>query len=1120
MMLSLLLPVVAWALSAPPVSLVFQRGHTSFIEDLAFSADSKFLATAGVDRRVIVWDAHRGRVAGSFQLPSEPWKVALDRSGRILLATQRTGEKRLSPAVVVIDITKNQRILDIEWGADGTACAISEDGKHAYVALKKAANHNVSVLAAYDITTGKKEWETPLGGYTGSLVLDAKNNRLFTTGSNGQRGTGAYANLDGGRIASFDAKTGVMQRSVDQAPTFSYDSISVDPSGSYLFAAGVIASGSAVFDANTLKFVRNIGYASRHAEFSPNGTRVLIATTANQVVEIEWQTGKIVWAYGGPNGSYNAAYSSDGTLIAVSQRSYSGADVSKAKRPDGLTVYEADKSGSTPWVPVRSLESAISIEAPQALTSADGRWLRLSSGWLDLATGETKATEGQRLSECGSRLLEVKWKTVALREGSPPVSKSWEQDTGEAVENFGCDRLGRVIAVAPNSKIHLKFYDTATKRLLSRIDQDKGYMSRLMVSADGVRAAYTDHTSPPTTFLVSTANAAVLKQVPGVLSAISDDGRLLVTQSERGEKIAVYRDDGSVVMQLAEPAVGLVISPDSKYLGIRAPTSYVSIIELQTGKRLAYGPSRALMDLPYPYWSTLGIWDARESALQRPIPAGVSGLSGNGRFWLRSIDSALELLDRTTLQPVASVTQTSAGPIVVTKDGYYQVPKAAMSKLLFRVGEDLYEPSAFDLRLNRPDKVMRALGLADESRVRLLQTLAEKRLRKNGFDPEAIPALESAPQVAITSKLVFTTAQTKLDVTIKAQETKSNIVAIRAWVNSVPVFGSRGKELPKPGKASVEMTLPIPLLSGSNEIEVAAVNAEGTESAKQAMMVECTAPAPAQRVLYVAAIGVSDYKDTRFNLTYAAKDAQDLATFLKERKRRYSKIEVQVLDNANATKEKILELKKFFAKSRQEDGAVLFVAGHGLIDDKLDYYFATHDVNFESPAERGVSYDALEGLLDEISARDKLVLMDTCHSGEIDKESMMVAQVEAGSVNARAVGRGLVKKKLGAKNDEAFKSMQDMFADFRRGSGATVISSAGGAEYAFESAEWKNGVFTYAVLQTLKGGGASSQPAAAPSAISVDDLRTSVVSRVQKLTNGQQTPTVRREREAKNFILN
>src|SRR5207249_2433844 len=130
------------------------------------------------------------------------------------------------------------------------------------------------------------------------------------------------------------------------------------------------------------------------------------------------------------------------------------------------------------------------------------------------------------------------------------------------------------------------------------------------------------------------------------------------------------------------------------------------------------------------------------------------------------------------------------------------------------------------------------------------------------------------------------------------------------------------------------------------------------------------------------------------------------------------------------------------------------------------------DVDFKDPAGRGLPYEAIADLLDGIRARKKLMLMDTCHSGELDKESLQVARSEKkleGEVKVRTF-RGLdfeTAPRVGLGN--SYQLLQSMFADLRRGTGAVVIASAGGAEYAMESADWKNGVFTHALLRGLKG---------------------------------------------------
>jgi uncharacterized caspase-like protein len=86
--------------------------------------------------------------------------------------------------------------------------------------------------------------------------------------------------------------------------------------------------------------------------------------------------------------------------------------------------------------------------------------------------------------------------------------------------------------------------------------------------------------------------------------------------------------------------------------------------------------------------------------------------------------------------------------------------------------------------------------------------------------------------------------------------------------------------------------------------------------------------------------------------------------------------------------------------------------------------------------------------------------------------------------------------------------MQELFANLQRGSGAAVITASSGVEYALESQKWKNGVFTYSVLEGLQSKKADTNK---DGEVRVSELRDYVVRRVKELTNGQQTPTSRQE---------
>jgi len=97
-----------------------------------------------------------------------------------------------------------------------------------------------------------------------------------------------------------------------------------------------------------------------------------------------------------------------------------------------------------------------------------------------------------------------------------------------------------------------------------------------------------------------------------------------------------------------------------------------------------------------------------------------------------------------------------------------------------------------------------------------------------------------------------------------------------------------------------------------------------------------------------------------------------------------------------------------------------------------------------------------------------------------------------------------VEQTIGLEN--SFEMMKLLFTDLRRGSGATVISSAGGAEFAYEGEQWQNGVFTYSLLTGLKEKQADLDQ---NGEIRLSELQLFLKKRVPELTEGKQQPTSR-----------
>lgn len=85
--------------------------------------------------------------------------------------------------------------------------------------------------------------------------------------------------------------------------------------------------------------------------------------------------------------------------------------------------------------------------------------------------------------------------------------------------------------------------------------------------------------------------------------------------------------------------------------------------------------------------------------------------------------------------------------------------------------------------------------------------------------------------------------------------------------------------------------------------------------------------------------------------------------------------------------------------------------------------------------------------------------------------------------------------------------MQQLFTNLSNGNGAEVISAAGGLEYAYEGADWQNGVFTYSVRKGLQYMEADVDD---DKTVTVNELKDYLFLQVGSLTGGKQKPTSRR----------
>ena len=492
-----------------------------------------------------------------------------------------------------------------------------------------------------------------------------------------------------------------------------------------------------------------------------------------------------------------------------------------------------------------------------------------------------------------------------------------------------------------------------------------------------------------------------------------------------------------------------------------------------------------------------------------------------------SDEKILEIYEATIVPDVTPVASLFVGSdnewICWTNDNYYATSQFGSRFVGFHINKEkdkaakFYEFEQFDIVYNRPDKVLKKLGTGTDDLENAFERAYFKRIDKLNYNLD--PASDknfNAPKLELNMEPMIVT-EPVIKLKFNMMDNQEYLSQIFITNNDVPTTGKDGRDFYGVDSTNYLIySVDEPLVPGENKFQLWCVNSAGVRSNRETVRIYYETD-DVKPNLYILGLGASEYENEKMNLKYAEKDVRDFVNFYSENKN-YGTINIDTLFNENITIENIKLALGNLQNSTINDHLIIYIAGHGILDANLDYYLATYNINFENPAENGLSYAFMEDILDQIPARTKTLFMDACHSGEIDKEEVEIAQVEASSdedIQFRSVGN-TVKAKSGIGYNNSFKLMKTMFTDLREQSGATIIASAGGGEFAFEGDEWNNGVFTYALLNGLKSGDADLN---GDGDIYLSEIRKYLIAAVSEMTNGQQEPISRSENITNDYVF-
>lgn len=467
----------------------------------------------------------------------------------------------------------------------------------------------------------------------------------------------------------------------------------------------------------------------------------------------------------------------------------------------------------------------------------------------------------------------------------------------------------------------------------------------------------------------------------------------------------------------------------------------------------------------------------------------------------------LHLTDEGGLSDGGMLVPLSSGDwAIVNPDGTYASTPGGATKLAFARNEETFAFERFDLAFNRPDKVVAAFGATAGTINDLRKAYAEREQQyaeTRAYGRIRMP-FETGLTIQNREAVGGMTDAESIRLNLAPANPQGEAILLSVVVNGIP-----RAPLTIPGDNS-SFPVDVPLARGTNRIEISAVFPDGSSSLPETLRVyrETGNSLPD---LYLLTVGVSDYLNDELDLGAAAKDAGDVASlFLKQQGRAFAEVHVRTLLNADATKEKIVAAKDFFSAATSSDSAILFLAGHGILEsDTLKYYFGTTDIDLRRVSERGLAYDEIEKLITGCGAGGKLILLDTCFAGEVEAfdlaETAAPGKVLPPQVNARAFALTDAPVR---KHGSMAHLRRELFADLRRTSGANVITASGGMEFVFamENDEIGNGLFTHSLIEGIESGGSDGN---GDGGVTVSELYDSLNVSLRDLSGGRQLPSLR-----------
>lgn len=379
----------------------------------------------------------------------------------------------------------------------------------------------------------------------------------------------------------------------------------------------------------------------------------------------------------------------------------------------------------------------------------------------------------------------------------------------------------------------------------------------------------------------------------------------------------------------------------------------------------------------------------------------------------------------------------------------------------------------------RPDIVQQVLKTLDVGEAVKVANVEAGREAEEGTDELTRAIFPAVIELAMDSAEIKT-ATSPVQVSYRVRSPSGEpIEGIDVLINGRPLEGRAAIAIPNEDEIT---TLDVPIPSQDVEIGLIARTKTGASEIRIVKVLWDGAFAEMLKPkLYAVVVGVSRYESPDLKLKYAAQDAKDFAETLKRQEGGiYGKVDVRLITDENARRDDIIEALEWLeGEVTARDVGMVFMAGHGVTDNKQRFYYLPVDANMDKLRSSAVSRDDLLATMSGLAGK-AMMFIDACHSAT----SLEGEQTRGAGADITQV----VNELSSAEN------------------GVVMFASSTGRQLSIENDAWQNGAFTEALIEGFSG----SADYVKDGKLTIAELDLWLSDRVKQLTDKRQAPVVRK----------